>query len=64
VAQKESPNGWLGLILYLVLAPALWAYLQISLNSVWRAEAEALPGDAPPPEPSDQMPPRLEDEDR
>jgi hypothetical protein len=62
VAQKDTPSGWLALILYLVLSPAMWAYVQISLNEVWRGEAEALPGEAPPPEPADQMPPKLEDE--
>jgi hypothetical protein len=36
----QSPaqiNGWLGLVLYLVLAPVLWAYMQSGLNSVWRS---------------------------
>ena len=37
---KEVPNGWIGLILYLLLAPALWAYMQVSLNHVWETEAQ------------------------
>lgn len=41
VAGKEPLNGWIALILYLLLAPALWAYIQSSLNSIWEQEAEA-----------------------
>ncbi|HEY5977619.1 MAG TPA: DUF4234 domain-containing protein [Solirubrobacterales bacterium] len=37
---KETPNGWIGLILYLLLAPAFWAYIQVSLNHVWETEAQ------------------------
>ena len=41
-------NGWIGLILYLVLAPAFYAYLQSGLNGVWKAQAaEAAPEPAP-----------------
>jgi len=40
IAGKEPVNGWIALILYLLLSPAFWAYLQISLNDVWRSEAE------------------------
>ena len=28
-------NGWIGLILFVVLTPAMWAYMQSGLNSVW-----------------------------
>jgi len=59
LAGKEPVNGWLSIILYLLLAPAFWAYLQVSLNHVWEQEAEALPGHAPPPPPADPMPPKL-----
>jgi hypothetical protein len=62
VAGKERVNGWIALVLYLVLAPAYWAYLQVSLNDVWRSEAEPLPGQSPPPALPDQMPPRLPEE--
>jgi hypothetical protein len=58
VAGKDPVNGWIALILYLVVAPAMWAYLQVSLNNAWRAEAEALPGEALPAQTS-QMPPRM-----
>jgi hypothetical protein len=36
----ETPlNGWIGLILYLVLSPAFYAYMQSGLNGVWRAQS-------------------------
>jgi hypothetical protein len=56
---KEPVNGWISLILYLVVAPVFWAYLQISLNDLWRSEADLLPGQPPLPGVPDQMPPRL-----
>jgi hypothetical protein len=62
VAGKEPVNGWLSLLLYLLLAPAFWAYLQVSLNHVWEQEAEPLPGQAAPPPSGDAMPPRLDDQ--
>jgi hypothetical protein len=33
----EVLNGWLGLVLFLVLSPALFAYMQSGLNSAWHA---------------------------
>ncbi len=59
VSAHEPVNGWIALILYLLFAPALWAYLQSSLNSVWRSEAEPLSGQPQPPAAPDQMPPPL-----
>lgn len=59
LAGREPLNGWIALLLYFLLAPALWAYMQVSLNEVWREEAEALPGQELPP-PADQMPPPLQ----
>ena len=41
----ERVNGWIALIFYLLLAPALWAYIQASLNEVWEQEADPLPGE-------------------
>jgi hypothetical protein len=36
----ESPiNGWLGLVLYVVISPAFYAYMQSGLNSVWKSQA-------------------------
>jgi hypothetical protein len=61
IGGQEPLSGWIAVILYFVLAPAFSAYLQMSLNDVWRSEAESLPGHAPPPQVSDGMPPRLEE---
>jgi len=57
VAGQEPLNGWIAILLYLFIAPALWAYLQVSLNNVWQAEADPVPGGPVPPEPTDAMPP-------
>jgi polyferredoxin len=61
IAGHDPVNGWIALVLYLVLGPAFWAYLQVSLNNVWRAEAQALPGEELPPAPADELPPRRAD---
>jgi hypothetical protein len=58
IAGKEPLNGWIALLLYLFIAPGLWAYLQVSLNHVWQAEADALPGQPAPP-PEADLPPRM-----
>jgi hypothetical protein len=39
-------NGWIGLILFLVISPALNAYMQSGLNGVWQKEAVAVPAGA------------------
>lgn len=39
LAGQTPINGWLGLVLYLVISPAMYAYMQSGLNSVWRAQA-------------------------
>jgi hypothetical protein len=36
-------NGWIGLVLYLVISPALYAYMQSGLNSVWSSQTAAAP---------------------
>jgi hypothetical protein len=59
LAGKEPVNGWISILLYLIIAPAFWAYLQVSLNHIWEQEAEALAGHEAPPA-SDEMPPPLE----
>jgi hypothetical protein len=59
LSGQEPVNGWLSIILYILLAPAFWAYLQVSLNHLWEQEAEAKPGHVPPPPPADTMPPKL-----
>jgi Domain of unknown function (DUF4234) len=58
IAGREQVSGWIALILYLLISPAMFAYLQVSLNHVWEQEAEALPGQEAPA-PADEMPPRL-----
>jgi hypothetical protein len=60
IAGREPVNGWIALVLYLLLAPGMWFYLQSSLNEVWEQEAEPLPGQAAPPAPGDAMPPRID----
>lgn len=62
IAGREPASGWIALILYLLLSPGMFAYLQVSLNSVWEQEAEPLPGQDGPPAPSDAMPPRIDDQ--
>ncbi|HVY77473.1 MAG TPA: DUF4234 domain-containing protein [Solirubrobacterales bacterium] len=62
VAGQEPLNGWIAILLYLFIAPGLWAYIQVSLNHIWEAEAEPAPGEIAPPARADEMPPRLDDE--
>jgi len=59
---QEPVSGWISIILYLLLSPAFFAYLQVSLNHVWGQEAEPLPGQEAPPATGDAMPPRLDDQ--
>jgi Domain of unknown function (DUF4234) len=59
LASQEPLNGWIAILLYVFIAPALWAYIQVELNEVWQAEADPLAGEPAPPAPSDQMPPPL-----
>ncbi len=63
LAGQEPVNGWIVLLLYLFISPAMWAYLQVSLNHVWEAEAEPLPGQEPPPA-SDPLPPKLPEDEQ
>ncbi len=62
IAGREPVSGWIALILYLLLSPGMFAYLQVSLNDVWKQEAEPLPGQDAPPAPADAMPPRTDDQ--
>ncbi len=39
LAGQEPINGWIGLILFLVIWPAFYAYMQSGLNNVWSAQA-------------------------
>ncbi|HEY7257275.1 MAG TPA: DUF4234 domain-containing protein [Solirubrobacterales bacterium] len=62
VAGQEPLNGWIAILLYVIISPGLWAYIQISLNRVWEAEAEPIPGGELPPPQAGAMPPPLEPE--
>jgi hypothetical protein len=39
LTDQTPVNGWLGLVLYVVITPALYAYMQSGLNGAWRAQA-------------------------
>ncbi len=39
-------NGWLGLVLAIVIIPALYGYMQSGLNSAWKAVPQAEPAPA------------------
>ena len=39
----EPLNGWIGLILFVVISPAYYAYMQSGLNDVWRTVAQEAP---------------------
>jgi hypothetical protein len=56
LAGQEQPNGWIALLLYVIIAPAFWAYVQVTLNDVWRQDADALAGTAAPPAPEGAAP--------
>jgi hypothetical protein len=51
LGRVEPLNGWIALILYLLLAIGFPAYLQSGLNKVWGAQAGAA-APAPEPEPA------------
>ena len=39
LSGQEPINGWLGLVLYLVISPVMYAYMQSGLNGVWKRQA-------------------------
>jgi Domain of unknown function (DUF4234) len=41
LTQQSPINGWLGLVLYVVISPAFFGYMQSGLNGVWRSQAAA-----------------------
>ena len=50
LAGVQPMNGWLALVLYLVLSPVFFAYEQSELNKSWAAEGAPVPaadGEAP-----------------
>jgi hypothetical protein len=62
ISGQEPVSGWISIILYLLIPPAMFAYLQVSLNHVWEQEAEPLPGQEAPPVTGDEMPPRIDED--
>jgi hypothetical protein len=48
LAGVEALNGWIGLILFVVISPAFYAYMQSGLNSVWKAVGEGASTEASP----------------
>jgi hypothetical protein len=52
-AQRLTPgqtalNGWIGLVLYVVIVPAMWAYMQSGLNGVWRSQSATAGAEGQP----------------
>ena len=41
-------NGWLGLVIFIVISPVLVGYMQSGLNSAWKAVPQASPVPATP----------------
>ena len=60
IAGQDPLNGWIALILFILLPWAFYAYLQVSLNKVWEAEADPIPGGELPPPQADATPPPLD----
>jgi hypothetical protein len=60
IAGREPLNGWIALILFIVLSLGLWAYIQVELNKLWHREGDPLPGHPAPPALENGLPPRLE----
>jgi Domain of unknown function (DUF4234) len=42
LAGLDPLNGWIGLILYIVISPAFFAYVQSGLNPIWEKEGETV----------------------
>jgi hypothetical protein len=60
VAGIPPLEGWIALVLFLLLGIAFPPYIQSELNKVWRRVGTALPGETLAPE-GDEMPERLAD---
>jgi hypothetical protein len=56
-ASAEPLNGWIALVLYLVLFPAYLAYLQSALNEIWSSSGEPISADPTTRAPSSSPPP-------
>jgi hypothetical protein len=46
LAGVQPMNGWLALVLYLVLSPVFFAYEQSELNKAWAVEGGPVPEDS------------------
>jgi hypothetical protein len=62
LAGREPLNGWIALILFLLISIGYSAYVQSELNKVWRAEALPIAGRPAPPPLDEGMPPPLPDD--
>jgi Domain of unknown function (DUF4234) len=47
MAGQAPLNGWLAVLLYVVIWPVFYAYMQSGLNGVWKVEAGQVPAAAP-----------------
>jgi hypothetical protein len=60
LAGVQPMNGWLALVLYLVLSPVFFAYEQSELNKAWGAEGGPVPtpdGGVHQPQQAQSLPP-------
>jgi Domain of unknown function (DUF4234) len=48
LAGLDPINGWIGLILFVVITPAMWAYMQSGLNAVWEQQSASDSADVEP----------------
>ena len=46
-SEKCAINGWIALVLLLVVSPAFYAYLQSGLNPSWETLRAEAPGPVP-----------------
>lgn len=46
LAGVQPMNGWLALVLYLVVSPVFFAYEQSELNKAWASEGGPVPSDS------------------
>jgi len=44
LGRTEPLNGWIALCLYVMVAPAMWAYVQFTLNKLWISAAQTARG--------------------
>jgi hypothetical protein len=43
LSGQTSINGWLGVVLYIVISPVMYAYMQSGLNNVWKTQGVDAP---------------------